>query len=90
MADEEELIEACPSCDIGGKVSRRVGRQPSQYLGDPTKEYRCWHCGACFDEPVRRPAMGNRQGGKRVVSDEQLEAARRALGISTDGVGADG
>lgn len=81
MASDDDLVRACPGCDHCGSFAIRTGRRRHQYKGDPDKKYRCDKCGECFDEPVVRPAKGNRSGGPRVVSDADLEAARRALGI---------
>lgn len=50
--DSDDLVYACPDCDVAGKVYRRVDSTRSY----DDAEHCCHRCGASFAEPVEREA----------------------------------
>lgn len=52
-AADDETVVACPDCDAGGDVHRRIGE--NTHAGDPDATYICGACSATFDDYETRP-----------------------------------
>lgn len=79
--DEDGMVYACPRCDRADRVYRRThSRRDYQH------PYRCYDCGAEFDEPVKRESRVGGEGVARPRSD----AAQSLLDADPDDVVTDG
>lgn len=88
MTDDDGRIQVCPYCNRSG-IRKRLPGKMGNPRKDPDNAWWCRQCKRGFDDPNRRKRWTER-GGNYGVSDDQIAAARRALGIDPDGGGADG
>lgn len=68
ISNNDDLVQACPECDVAGNVYRRTDFEQA----DDDKRFRCGRCNARFDEIVEREAKGPRTGGKASKYEDVL------------------
>lgn len=78
MTTDTDTTRACPHCD----ATQFYRRNDKHGTATGDAPYKCERCLEPFWRPVERPTRStSRWGTKRNVSDADLDAARRALGI---------
>jgi ribosomal protein L37AE/L43A len=78
-----ETVQACPECKSAA-VRRRNPATP-QSAGDYTEPWYCDDCGARFDAPIRRPADGHGEGGRRSSPHVRALLDAGDQDVATDG-----
>lgn len=81
---ESHLVDVCPECERAG-FKRRV-KKYNHARNAPDKTYWCHNCKTGFDDPVTRRRTGSNTGnrGGLGVTEAQLDAARKTLGIEVN------
>jgi len=79
-----DLVECCPECGHTDIYQRQPGKFRDSE-NKPEKLYWCDRCKTGFDDPSKKIRGDNSNLPHRLgVSDDDIEAAREALGIGVD------
>ena len=82
--ESAETIRVCPECGSSDWNRRQPGKfgYPNKA---PNRDYWCRDCKQGFDQLAERERQHpDQNNGNQGVTDEQIEAARKALGIEVD------